>query len=298
MQKIYISGSGGMLGEALYSVFKENYKLKCSDIDQNEDWIDYLDFRNLNEYRNDVKNFSPEYLFHIGAFTDLEFCEKNPDETYITNTLSVKNATNISNELNIPLIFISTAGVFDGKKEFYDDWDIPNPQNHYGKSKYEAEKFIQLHAKKSIICRAGWMMGGGPKKDKKFVNKIIQQIKKGNKTLNVVDDKAGTPTYTYDFANNLKSILENNLFGLYNLVGQGEANRFDVACKILEIFNLKNKIKINRVKSTFFKNEYFAMRPPSEQLINKKLELKSMNYMRDWKICIEEYLNKNYYNYL
>ena len=45
----------------------------------------------------DVKNFSPEYLFHIGAFTDLEFCEKNPDETYITNTLSVKNATNIAN---------------------------------------------------------------------------------------------------------------------------------------------------------------------------------------------------------
>ena len=63
MQKIYISGSGGMLGEALYSVFKENYKLKCSDIDQNEDWIDYLDFRNLNEYRNDVITFSPEYLF-------------------------------------------------------------------------------------------------------------------------------------------------------------------------------------------------------------------------------------------
>ena len=196
------------------------------------------------------------------------------------------------------MIFISTAGVFDGKKEFYDDWDIPNPQNHYGKSKYEAEKFIQNYATKSIICRAGWMMGGGPKKDKKFVNKILKQIKEGNKELNVVNDKSGTPTYTYDFANNLKIILENNLFGLYNLVGQGVANRFEVAKKIIEILNLTNKIRINKVNSFFFKDKYFAVRPSSEQLINKKLQQKSINFMRDWKISIEEYINENYYNYL
>lgn len=298
MKKIYISGSGGMLGDALFNVFKNNYKLKCSDIDLNEDWITYLDIRNLIEYRKDVKIFSPDYLFHIGAFTDLEYCEKHPDETYLTNTLSVENATYIANELNIPLVFISTAGIFDGKKEFYDDWDSPNPQNHYAKSKYYAEKFVQKNAVKSIICRAGWMMGGGPKKDKKFVNKIIKQIKEGKKELNVVNDKTGTPTYTYDFANNLKIILENNLWGLYNLVGLGEANRFDVAYKILDILGLTNKIKINKVNSVFFKNEYFAIRPPSEQLINKKLELRSINYMRNWKICIEEYINKNYSEYL
>ena len=298
MKKIYIAGAGGMLGEALFNVFKKNYTLKCSDIDINENWISYLDIRKHSEYREDVKNFFPDYLFHIGALTDLEYCEKHPEETYLTNTLSVESATNIANELNIPLIFISTAGVFDGRKEFYDDWDAPNPKNHYGKSKYNAEKFIQKNATNSIICRAGWMMGGGPRKDKKFVNKIIKQIKEGKRELNVVNDKAGTPTYTYDFANNLKIILENNLSGLYNLVGQGEANRFDVAYKILEILGLTNRIKINKVNSVFFKDEYFVIRPSSEQLINKKLEQRSINYMRDWKVCIEEYINKNYYDYL
>ena len=298
MKKIYISGSGGMLGDALFNVFNKNYKLKCSDIDVNEDWISYLDFRNLKEYKNDVKSFSPDYLFHVGAFTDLEFCEKNPDQTILTNTISVENATYIANELNIPLIFISTAGIFDGQKDFYDDWDVPNPINQYGKSKYLAELFVQKYSVKSIICRAGWMMGGGPKKDKKFVNKILKQIKDGKNELNVVNDKAGTPTYTYDFANNLKIILENNLWGLYNLVGQGEANRLDVAYKILDILGLTNKIKINKVNSVFFKNEYFAIRPPSEQLINKKLELRSINFMRNWKVCIEEYINKNYSDYL
>jgi dTDP-4-dehydrorhamnose reductase len=43
------------------------------------------------------------------------------------------------------------------------------------------------------------MMGGGPEKDKKFVNKIIKQIDLGAKELFVVDDKLGVPTYTKDF---------------------------------------------------------------------------------------------------
>ena len=53
----------------------------------------------------------------MGAYTDLEFCEQNSDDTYNTNTLSVENATYIVNELNIPLLYISTAGIFDGNKE-------------------------------------------------------------------------------------------------------------------------------------------------------------------------------------
>ena len=43
------------------------------------------------------------------------------------------------------------------------------------------------------------MMGGGIKKDKKFISKIINQLLNGKTELNIVDDKMGTPTYTYDF---------------------------------------------------------------------------------------------------
>ena len=111
----------------------------------------------------------------------MEFCEKNVDDTYLTNTISVENATYIANELQIPILFISTAGIFDGEKELYDDWDIPNPLGHYARSKYLAEKFVTNHADKYFIFRPGWMMGGGPNKDKKFINKIIKQINKGNK---------------------------------------------------------------------------------------------------------------------
>ena len=89
----------------------------------------------------------------------------------ITETVLSKYLT-----LKIPLLFISTAGIFDGKKELYDDWDMPNPIGHYARSKYIAEKYVQNHTNEYLICRAGWMMGGGLNKDKKFVNKIIKQI--------------------------------------------------------------------------------------------------------------------------
>ena len=126
-KKIYLAGSGGMLGEAFYRVFKDDFEIKCTDKDVNTDWLSFLDFRDLEKYRADVEAFKPDYLFHLGAYTDLEFCELNVDDTYATNTMAVENAVFIANSLNIPLLYISTAGIFDGKKDLYDDWDDPNP---------------------------------------------------------------------------------------------------------------------------------------------------------------------------
>jgi len=297
-KKIYIAGCGGMLGEAVHDVFSSKYELKCSDINVNETWLSKLDFRNSEEYFKDVNNFKPDYLFHIGAYTDLEYCEANQDDTYNTNTKSVENAVGISNKLNIPIIYISTAGIFDGSKNTFDESDLPNPTSCYAISKYQGELFVQKNSNKHLICRAGWMMGGGPKKDKKFIQKVIKQIKEGKKELFIVNDKTGTPTYTYDFANNLKLLLENNIWGLFNMVCSGTVSRFDVVKELLSILNLEREIKINEVDSDYWKKEYFVSRPDSECLINKKLDKLKMNIMRDWKICLKEYINSNYKDYL
>ena len=53
-KKIYIAGCGGMLGEAFYENFKNDFDLKCTDIDVNENWISYLDFRDFDKYLKDV----------------------------------------------------------------------------------------------------------------------------------------------------------------------------------------------------------------------------------------------------
>ena len=112
----------------------------------------------------------------------------------------------------IPIIYISTAGIFDGKKDLYDDWDEPNPLGHYARSKYNGELYVEKNSNQYLILRAGWMMGGGPNKDKKFVNKIYKQIIEKKKILNVVNDKLGTPTYTVDFAKNAKLLYPRLIF--------------------------------------------------------------------------------------
>ncbi len=294
-EKIFIAGAGGMLGEAFYNVFKINYELKCTDIDLNEQWLELLDFRKKKNYFEEVNSFKPDYLFHLGAYTDLEYCEQNEEDTYLTNTESVKYAVEISNNLNIPLLYISTAGIFDGSKETFDESDSPNPQGIYAKSKFFAERFVQENSKKYLICRAGWMMGGGPKKDKKFISKILKQIEKGSKEIFVVDDKLGTPTYTYDFAYNTKQLLKFKKWGLYNMVCQNKTSRYEVAKEVIKILNLENKIKVTKVKSDYFSKTYFAPRPSSEILINKNLAKIKMDMMRSWKITLKEYLN-TYFN--
>lgn len=297
-KKIYIAGCGGMLGEAFHKQFSSEYELRCTDKDVNENWLSFLDFRDFEAYKKDVTEFKPDYLFHLGAYTDLEFCEQNVDDTYNTNTLAVENAVFIANQLDIPVLYISTAGIFDGKKNLYDEWDVPNPLGHYARAKYAGERFVIENANRYLVCRAGWMMGAGPGKDKKFVQKIMKQLKDGKRELFVVNDKDGTPTYTHDFAKNVKLLLEKEYWGLYNMVCGGETSRLEVAEEIVKLLGLESKVQIKPVSSDHFKSEYFAERPPCERLINKKLNLRQLNFMRDWRVALKEYLNDYYKNYL
>lgn len=287
-----------MLGEAFYKQFANDYELKCVYKDVNESWLSFLDFRDSESYRKDVEQFKPDYLFHLGAYTDLEFCEKNADETYATNTLSVETAVSIANDLDIPILYISTAGIFDGQKELYDDWDTPNPLGVYARSKYMAEKFVESNAKRFLVCRAGWMMGAGPSKDKKFIQKIMKQLKEGKQELFIVDDKDGTPTYTQDFAKNVKELIGKEYWGLYNMVCGGQTSRLDVAIELLRVLNLESRVKITPVKSEHFKDIYFAERPPNERLDNRKLRIRNLNLMRDWRVSLKEYITDYYANYL
>ena len=297
-KKIYVAGCGGMLGEAFYTQFREDFILKCTDKDVNESWLTYLDFRDYNAYKKDVTDFKPDYLFHLGAYTDLEFCELNADETYNTNTLAVENAVYIANELDVPLLYISTAGIFDGKKEVYDDWDQPNPLGVYARAKYMGERFVVENAKRYLVCRAGWMMGAGPKKDKKFIQKLMKQLKEGKKELFIVDDKDGTPTFTHDFAKNVKVLMQKEYWGLYNMVCGGQTSRYEVAQELLKILGLENDVRLTPVSSDYFKDTYFAERPPCERLVNRKLKIRDINLMRDWKVALKEYIATYYNDYL
>lgn len=303
-ERVLITGCGGMLGKAVYEKAVQKYGVdfvRATDIDLNESWLSMLDVRDIKAYENAFVEWKPTIIFHLAAHTDLEYCEKNPTDAWATNAIGVENAVIFSRKYNALLIYISTAGIFDGEKDEYTDFDAPNPLGYYAKSKYYGEKFIEQHLNKYYIFRAGWMIGGGLKKDKKFINKIYKQLKGGTKELFVVDDKLGTPTYTVDFANGIMKVIDTGYYGLYNQVCEGSGSRYDVAVEFIKLLDLTNKVKVTKVSSDYFKEEYFAPRPASEKLVNVKLTIRGINYMRDWKVCLAEYaqeFKKDYYGKL
>jgi dTDP-4-dehydrorhamnose reductase len=298
MTRIYMAGCGGMLGAAFYEEFGQFADLKCTDIDVNEAWLSYLDIRDLERYSEDVGSFSPDCLFHLGAYTDLEYCETHVDDAYATNATAVENAVFIANALDIPLLYISTAGIFDGKQEVYDDWDVPNPLGVYARAKWAGEDFVSRNARRYLICRAGWMMGGGPSKDKKFVQKLMLELHEGKSELNVVDDKLGTPTYTRDFARNVRLLLDSECWGLYNMVCQGMTSRLEVAQALVEEVGLTGRVRVNPVGSEYFAATYFAPRPDCERLLNRKLALRGLDVMRPWRDALADYLRTDYAGYV
>ena len=293
-KKIFIAGANGMLGTTLQNIVQNDGYL-LTDIETTEN-IKFCDIRNIGETAKIVREYKPEIIFNFAALVDLEYCETNKDDCYLTNTIASVNLFNLSRDLDIPYVFISTAGIFGNDKEFYTEEDQPYPLSAYGKSKYYTEQLL-LNQKyeKYWIFRAGWMMGGGPDKDKKFVNKIMKKVKTGTKDLYVVDDKLGVPTYTKDFAKSIMRHIEEDLpYGLYNMVSQGEASRYETAIEMNS--HLKLGFNINKVDSDYYSEEYFAPRPYSEKLINDKLNKLDRKYMREWKVCLHEYLNE-YFKY-
>lgn len=291
-QNVFITGAGGMLGSYVCSAFKDCNVL-ASDIVQGEN-LEYVDVRDFDQCENYAKKHKADLIINLAAMTDLEECQLNGDRCYATNTIGAFHLQKIAADMNAAYVFISTAGVFGGEKDVFTDTDATNPLSVYAKSKVYAEEHLRSYFDhtKTWIFRAGWMMGGRGK-DKKFVSKLLKQVINGSTELNVVDDKAGTPTYTYDFAQSIKRHLDEDLQpGLYNMVCQGDATRYDVALEIKRLLNLD--VKINKVSSDVFAESYFAPRPASEKLQNYLLEKQSRNYMRDWKTCLEEYLLKDW----
>jgi dTDP-4-dehydrorhamnose reductase len=283
-----------MLGEGFKRTQREGDEIRYSDKDQNAPWLELLDFRDFDAYRAEVAAFEPDVLVHLGAHTSLEYCEDNADDAYVTNTLAVENAITIANERDIPLVYISTAGIFNGEKDLYDDWDQPDPLGVYARSKYMGELAVQQRVARHYICRAGWMMGGGVEKDKKFVSKIGKQLMAGADELNIVDDKDGTPTLTWDFAKNLRALLDTPYYGLYNMVCGGLTSRLEVGTEMVRLLGLDNSVRINAVPSQHFATEFFAPRPPNERLVNRKLDLRGMNMMRDWREALRDYLDADW----
>jgi dTDP-4-dehydrorhamnose reductase len=289
---IYVIGAGGMLGAFLVPYFEsKGHIVLAEDMYNTAEWVEIGDVRDYHRMHYVLSEFHPQVIINLAALTDLEYCETHAGDTIDTNTGGSANCAALASKFNIPYVYISTAGIFDGKQDHYVDWDTPNPLCVYAKTKYWGELIASAYDK-GITLRCGWQMGSC-KKDKKFIGKIMKQLKAGATELNVVTDKLGTPTYVKDFTLQIEKLLEGHHYGVWNAVCRGEASRYDVAVELLRLLGLQNKVKVNIVDSSFWAKEYFAPRPSSEKLVTKRLDLDHLNIMRPWQECLAEYVKEN-----
>ncbi len=289
---ILVTGAAGMLAaEVIPELKRQGCKVSAFDIHQRLPDIQKLDITDHAEVIKTIASAQPEYVFHLAAETDVDRCEKDPDHAFKVNTMGTENIALACQQLGVKLLYISTAGVFFGdKSEPYTEFDAPNPANIYGVSKWEGEKIVAGLLSEYFIVRAGWMVGGW-EIDKKFVYKIVQQIKEGRTELRVVSDKFGSPTFTKDFAKNVVALVKTGRYGLYHMTNKGSGSRHDIALKIVEFMGVKAKVKVLPINSAEFPLP--APRARSEMMRNYHLDLIGLNQMPPWEESLKEYIRIN-----
>src|SRR3989338_2663401 len=186
-KRVLILGASGMLGAALREQFGKKYEVLATSLRPVDTDVQQLDARNVEAVEQVIASFRPQYVVHAVAITNLEQCEKNMADAYTTNALSAKYAAQLATKYGAKMVYVSSSSVFDGTKKRYLDKDEANPINVYGLTKHMGALMTEYYNPDHLILRAGWMMGGGSAKDKKFVSKIVEQIVAGNKTIHAAN---------------------------------------------------------------------------------------------------------------
>lgn len=283
LRRLFVTGAGGMVGSYVPAVFGDCETALTDIVDR----YDALDIRNPSAVMKAVSAARPEVVLHLAAATDVDRCEQEPDWAYHTNAVGTQNVALACQALSIPLVYVSTAGVFWGDKpEPYTEFDEPRPANVYGHSKLAGEHIVMSLLQRYYVVRAGWMIGGGVR-DKKFVGKIVRLIDEGKTPLRVVDDKWGSPTYGRDLLGGIRALIETDAFGLYHMTNGGRCSRYEVALALRNSLD-RPDVGIEPISSAHFPLP--APRARSEVMRNFKLEVLGFHTMRPWQEALREYV--------
>lgn len=283
-----VTGAGGMLASDLLPIL-HRYGIEVLGIDIRNlgQKIVHGDVRDYQAIARLFQQFCPHLVFHLAAETDVDLCEEKPDVAFEVNATGTAHIVRLCKLNYVPLVYVSTASVFDGTKaEGYLEDDRPHPINAYGKSKLEAERCVLQELRKYLIVRAAWMAGGW-KLDKKFVAKVVSVARSGQ-TVYGATDKRGSLTFTFDLSQNLVELVERRMFGLYHMANHGVATRFALAERILSHLNGQAAVDVRPVTSDFFRLK--APRPDSEVLVNGNLMRLGLDRMPAWESSLESYV--------
>ena len=274
---ILIIGVNGFLGSNILQLRKTkevrdlNYQFLAADIENSNVPIDitfyHINITNPQDTLKKIEIISPDVILLTAAMTNVDQNEVDKDLAIAINTEGPKNVLEACKKTDSKLLFMSTDFIFDGisKEGNYNENDTPNPLSYYAKTKYNAEQAIINSEIEYTICRTAVLYGWNKKKQN-FITWIINKLQQ-NEPIQIVTDQLNSPTFVKNLAEILIKLIEKDAKGIYHTVGDCTLNRYEMALKCAEIFNLKKEL-ISPIESI----EQKAIRPKNAGLNISKLK--------------------------
>lgn len=222
-KKIFITGHTGFKGAWMIAVLKnigaivKGYSLPPEHFNGIYNLISgdelcesfYGDINDSDQIKNEILNFSPDFIFHLAAQPLVRFSYAQPLDTFQTNVIGTANLLDALKYLQnkCTVVIITTDKVYHNN-----EWEYPYRENDrlggfdpYSASKACAELVvdsyrnsffpkdkIRQHGKKIVTARAGNVIGGGDRAVDRIIPDIIRAIE-NNEELNVRNPKSIRP---------------------------------------------------------------------------------------------------------
>jgi dTDP-4-dehydrorhamnose reductase len=268
-----------MLGRELMAA-AAHYNMEAVGFDIGEG-----DITNRKSIQHAIIQAAPRLIIHAAAYTQVDKAEHEPDMAYFINATGTQNVCTAAQQLNVPVVYLSTDYVFDGMKAGpYDEWDVPNPQSVYGKSKFAGEEYVRALCPKHYIVRTSWLCGHG---GANFVETILKLAGERGE-LKVVNDQHGSPTFCQDLAPEIIRLAESGAHGTYHITNQGYTTWFGFAQKIVELSGSKARV----VPCSTAEFPRPAARPTNSRLSPRLYENAIGIRMPAWEEGLRSYLDQ------
>lgn len=288
--KLLLIGKNGQVGGELTNTLSTLGDLVA--VDRTE-----IDLTKPETITEKIALSKPNIIVNAAAYTAVDKAESEINLAQQINAIAPKILATESEKIGATLIHISTDYVFDGTKNTpYLEDDETNPLSIYGKTKLAGEKGIKSTNTNYLILRTAWVYGTYGKGN--FV-KTMLRLGKEKEQLKVVIDQIGCPTYAYDIANTIASLIskispQQEVQETYHFTNSGVISWYDFAVTIFEeARRLDYPLKVREI-IPISTSEYPtpAKRPTYSVLSNKKIASKLSHYPPYWRDSLRKMLTK------
>ena len=201
--------------------------------------VQYIDLdlrRGLSRVGEVIGLTRPGAVINAAAMTDVDACERSPDEAWTLNVGLVELAARAAAESGARFVTLSTDYVFDGEKGSYSEEDPPNPRGVYARTKRAGEEAALSLGKDVAVCRVAVVYSGRPAVKTTFAVTVADSLEAG-KQVKAFTDQVVSPTLADNAAEMVIGVQRSGAQGLFHCAGATEISRIDFCRAIARKLN-------------------------------------------------------------